>query len=121
MTVTLDGQSLTLSVAPRSGAVGQTLSLGIRPEHIRIGADEAVLEVVPSVVERLGQQTIAYANRPAHSETFCMVLPGTQALQADQPIRAGFRATDCHLFDAERRAFPRRIDLTGADLPSTAA
>ncbi|MBE2276012.1 MAG: sn-glycerol-3-phosphate ABC transporter ATP-binding protein UgpC [Rhodobacteraceae bacterium] len=121
VTVMLDGQSLTLSVEPRPEAVGQTLSLGIRPEHIRIGADDAVLEIVPSVVERLGQQTIAYANQPGRSETFCMVLPGTQTLQVDQPIRTGFRAADCHLFDAEGRAFPRRIDLTGAEMPSTAA
>ena len=118
VTVMLDGQSLTVPVAPRPGIEGQTLTLGIRPEHLHLGPGEATLSVVPSVVERLGQQTIAYATRPGGAETFCMVLPGSQPVVDEQPISVGFSASDCHLFDAGGQALPRQIDLSDMGLPA---
>ncbi|MGL4280232.1 MAG: ABC transporter ATP-binding protein [Albidovulum sp.] len=111
VTVDFNGQSLTLPVAPRAGIEGAPLLLGIRPEHIRLGGGDAVMEIAPSVVERLGQQTIAYVTLPGQEADFCMVLPGSQMVTVDAPVAAGFVAADCHLFDGDGKAFERRVDL----------
>ena len=116
--VDYQGQRLRLPVAPRPGIEGATLSLGIRPEHITLGAGEMTLRITPSVVEQLGQQTIGYATLPGREETFCFVLPGTRVIEDDKPLDIGFAASECHLFDAEGQAFERSIDLAALTVPS---
>ena len=64
------------------------------------------------VIERLGQQTIGYAQVEGIAETFCLVLPGETPVAADRPLKIGIRAADCHLFDADGRALRRRVDLS---------
>jgi multiple sugar transport system ATP-binding protein len=119
VTVDFNGQSLTLPVAPRAGIEGASLLLGIRPEHVRLGGGDAAMEIAPSVVERLGQQTIAYVTLPGQESDFCMVLPGSQMVAVDAPVTVGFVAADCHLFDGDGKAFHRRIELK--DLAATGA
>ncbi len=110
--VDLDGQRATIPVDPGAVVAGQPLRLGIRPEHVRVGDGELSLSVTPTVIERLGQQTIGYAQLPDASEGFCLVLPGETRVAADRPIGIGIRAADCHLFDDAGRALRRRIDLS---------
>jgi multiple sugar transport system ATP-binding protein len=110
--VELGGQRATIPVDPGAAVAGQPLRLGIRPEHVRVGEGDLTLSVVPNVIERLGQQTIGYAQIDAHPEGFCLVLPGEMPVAADRPLGIGIRAGDCHLFDADGRAFRRRIDLS---------
>jgi len=117
VTVDYDGQSLTVPVAPRDGLKGEQLSLGIRPEHIRLGKGDATLRITPSVVECLGQNTIAYAKIPGIDENFCVMLPGTQIVEDDKALDVGFSTADCHLFDGQGLALERRIDLRGMALP----
>ncbi len=112
VTVEMDGQRALIPVDPGAARPGQPLRLGIRPEHVRVGAGELTLSVTPSVIERLGQQSIGYCQLAGATETFCLVLPGEMPVAADRPLAIGLRATDCHLFDAAGDAFPRRIDLS---------
>ena len=114
ITVELEGQRLTLPV-DGGAQPGARLMLGIRPEHLVPGQGAARLTVTPSVVERLGQQTLAYAALPGQEAPFCLVLPGQMPVAADRPLTVGLSPADCHLFDAEGRAFPRRIDLTAIE------
>ena len=119
--VDFNGQSLTIAVdvpgATRSTLAGASLSLGIRPEHIAIGDGDAVMVVTPSVVEYLGQQTIGYAPLPNRDETFCFVFSGTQMVEDDIPINVSFATSDCHLFDADGQALPRRVDASDLGAP----
>jgi len=118
VTVTFDGKSLTLPVAARPGLEGAELALGIRPEHIRLGRGDATISITPSVVERLGQNTIGYAKIAGVEDNFCVMLPGTQIVEDDKSLDVGFAAADCHLFDSEGEALERRIDLRGMTLPA---
>ena len=118
VTVTFDGQSLTLPVTARPGLEGAELTLGIRPEHIRLGKGDATISITPTVVERLGQNTIGYAKIAGVEENFCVMLPGTQIVEDDKALDVGFAAADCHLFDADGEALERRIDLRGMALPA---
>ncbi|MBB5721172.1 multiple sugar transport system ATP-binding protein [Loktanella ponticola] len=122
ITVDLYGQSLSVEVdvpaAKRDGLIGTDVSLGIRPEHIRLGAGTATMSITPVVVEHLGQQTIGYAAIPGREEHFCVVLNGTQMITADQAVDVSFETRDCHVFDAEGQAFERTVDLSTMTVPT---
>ncbi|GHC50831.1 ABC transporter ATP-binding protein [Neogemmobacter tilapiae] len=118
VTVQCQGQTITLPVAGREGLVGSDLLLGIRPEHVALGRVDVTLRVVPHVVEQLGQQTVGYAALEGREENFLFVLPGTRGIQDDQPLDVGFRAGDCHLFDAEGNALERQVDLAALTAPA---
>ncbi|WP_112310564.1 ABC transporter ATP-binding protein [Pseudogemmobacter bohemicus] len=103
------GKAVTIPVDAPPDAVGKTLSLGIRPEHLLLTGGEMTLTVTPSVVEHLGQQTIAWASQGEGAAPFCTVLPGDQHVVADRPVTIGFNAADCHLFDENGQALERRF------------
>ncbi len=120
ITVDYQGQSVTVPVKPRDGIVGKKLTLGIRPEHTLLGAGDLNLTVLPSVIERLGINTIAYAALPS-GEAYCALLPGSAPAEVDKPLVTGVKAADCHLFDADGIAFERRVDITKLDMPDPIA
>ncbi|MBB3462852.1 ABC transporter ATP-binding protein [Rhizobium sp. BK377] len=123
-TIDYRGQTATLPVKPRDGMVGKVMTLGIRPEHIQLAAGDISLTVTPSVIERLGANTVAYAALGSETENFCAMLPGSVGIRADAPVAVGINAADCHLFDEEGVAFERRVELTDIDMnllaPATA-
>ncbi|PZM14720.1 ABC transporter ATP-binding protein [Rhizobium tubonense] len=110
------GQTALLPVTPRDGIVGKALTLGIRPEHIQIGSGDITIPVVPTVIERLGAQTVAHAALDGEGENFCATLPGSVPIRADVPLSIGFKAADCHLFDESGIAFERSVALTDIDM-----
>jgi multiple sugar transport system ATP-binding protein len=110
------GQTAVLPVKPREGVVGKSLTLGVRPEHIHAGSGDITMTITPTVIERLGAQTVAYASLDGNGENFCATLPGSVVIRADVPIPAGINAADCHLFDGAGIAFERTVDLTDIDM-----
>ncbi|MEX2696967.1 ABC transporter ATP-binding protein [Rhizobium mongolense] len=110
------GQTTTLPVSPREGMIGKMLTLGIRPEHVQLGSGDISLTVTPTVIERLGAHTVAYAALNGEGENFCAMLPGSVGIRADTPVVTGINATDCHLFDEAGIAFERRVELTEIDM-----
>jgi multiple sugar transport system ATP-binding protein len=81
-----------------------------------MGAGDITMTVVPTVIERLGAQTVAYAALDGEGENFCATLPGSAAIRADVPLQIGLHATDCHLFDESGVALERSVALTEIDL-----
>jgi len=110
------GQTAVLPVMPRDGMAGKTLTLGIRPEHIQLNGGDIVFTVTPTVIERLGANTVAYASLDGGAENFCAMLPGSVGIRADAPVATGINAADCHLFDETGIAFERRVELTEIDM-----
>ena len=110
------GQKAVIPVAPREGAVGKALTLGVRPEHIQIGSGDIQLTIVPTVIERLGAQTVAYASLDGEGENFCATLPGGAAVRPDRQLVAGINVVDCHLFDEAGISFERQVELTDIDM-----
>ncbi|MET3614106.1 multiple sugar transport system ATP-binding protein [Rhizobium aquaticum] len=117
VTVSWQGQNVLIPVEPRADMVGKTLTLGIRPEHLLLGESDLTIHVEPSVIERLGVNTVAYANLPS-GEPYCALLSGSAPVQVEQRIATGIRASDCHLFDANGIAFERRMDWRIQDMPA---
>ena len=114
--VEFKGQSATIPVNGRADLVGQPLTLGIRPEHIQFGKADLSMNLTPSVIERLGAQTVAYASLDGESENFCAMLPGSAPIRTDETVPIGIGAADCHLFDASGIALERRVELTDIDV-----
>nr|WP_156584271.1 sn-glycerol-3-phosphate ABC transporter ATP-binding protein UgpC [Agrobacterium vitis] len=116
VTVAYEGRMVTIPVTGRPDMLGQDLTLGIRPEHLALGKGEFSITVTPSVVERLGASTIAYASL-ANGEPYCAVFPGSAPVQPDQPMTTTIKASDCHLFDADGEALERHINWQAETLP----
>jgi multiple sugar transport system ATP-binding protein len=99
------GSSVMVPARPGSHKVGDAVTLGVRPEHLRLGADGEITGEV-MVVERLGGETFLYTqldNGP-------MII-----VQADGEIPTGIHErvaikldpATCHLFDTAGLAAER--------------
>jgi multiple sugar transport system ATP-binding protein len=110
-----NGAQLAAPVSARPGLSGQKMTLGIRPEHLRLDGGDASLEFVPNVIERLGIHTVTYASIEGGPGAFCGLLPGAAPAQLDRAMTVGIDGADCHVFDGDGVAFERRIPLTEID------
>jgi multiple sugar transport system ATP-binding protein len=115
VTVKCQGQTVLVPVAPRPGVVGQAVTLGIRPEHLTLGQGDMALDLIPDVVERLGINTVAYAQLDGVG-TVSALLQGSAPVFPGKPARLSFRAADSYLFDGKGEAFERRVDAS-AQMP----
>ena len=111
VTVEYEGQTITVPVEPRAGLEGTQLTLGIRPEHTGLETADLNIKVAPSVIERLGVNTIAYGVAPT-GENYCALLSGSAPVVVDETIVTGIKASDCHLFDESGTSLERRVDLS---------
>nr|WP_210345297.1 sn-glycerol-3-phosphate ABC transporter ATP-binding protein UgpC [Jiella flava] len=105
-----NGAVLTVPVKLAAGLKGATLTLGIRPEHVRLGTEEeASLEVTPTVIERLGIHTLVYSDLETSQDAFTALFPGMVAAQTGVRQIVGIRASDCHLFGPDGMALERTV------------
>ncbi|MHA7772672.1 ABC transporter ATP-binding protein [Roseibium sp. M-1] len=109
------GQNLRVKVNAAGDVSGKTLTLGIRPEHLRLGSADAAIEVVPNVVEHLGIHTVTYSTVTGAKATFCSLLPGSAPAKVGKPVSMGLNGADCHLFDDTGQAFERLMSLEELD------
>ena len=75
------------------------------------------LTIVPTVIERLGAQTVAYAALDV--TTARISAPRCRAASPSARrcrCSTGIRIADCHLFDEDGIAFERRVELTDIDM-----
>ncbi|ASW02659.1 ABC transporter ATP-binding protein [Paraburkholderia aromaticivorans] len=107
LTVTLaqSGERLTAHVDGQRLQRGQPVTLGVRPEHLRLDGGGQVVQCTTVLSERLGEHSYIHADHAA----------GTLIAKAagDTPIGSGERIaihvppSACHLFDADGLALRR--------------
>ena len=104
-TLTVDLGSLGSVALPRTTriAAGQPVTLGIRPEHLQLGAGDFLLTVTPRIVEHLGIHTVTYSDLPG-GENFIGLFEGDPSVPEGAPLEVGFLRTEAHLFDANGNA-----------------
>ncbi|KKB08126.1 ABC transporter ATP-binding protein [Devosia chinhatensis] len=97
----IDLGSLGTIELPRTSTAiaGQSVTLGIRPEHLGLGAGEFTLETTPNIVEQLGIHTITYSTLPG-GENFIGLFEGNPELTDGQSVQMNFAIDKVHLFDA---------------------
>jgi multiple sugar transport system ATP-binding protein len=99
-TVTVDLGALgTIALPRQSRAVaGQSVTVGIRPEHLRLGQGDFALTITPNIVEHLGIHTVTYATLPG-GENFIGLFEGDPDVPEGKPAKVGFATGQVHLFD----------------------
>ncbi|MGQ3041132.1 MAG: ABC transporter ATP-binding protein [Brevundimonas sp.] len=99
------GDELTVSVDASSASAGDTVTLGIRPEHLAPGGKTGSISTKVTFAETLGHATFAYADYAGTSLT--VQLPGDVRPVAGKALELAVPARDAHLFDAGGNAFAR--------------
>jgi multiple sugar transport system ATP-binding protein len=98
---------IVLTVAVPDAAAGDTVTLGIRPEAIALGAGRFTATLKPSIIERLGLHTVVYSPVEGREELFTALLSGDPAIAEGEAITVAIDPEGCHLFDRDGHAFPR--------------
>lgn len=107
-----EGAIVTVPVQPRL-SVGDTATLGIRPEHLKVDRHNATLKGEVLVVERLGGETYLYV-KVAGGETAIVQTDGDNSSRVRDLVPIHINGELCHLFNAQGEAIAkaRRHHLT---------
>jgi sn-glycerol 3-phosphate transport system ATP-binding protein len=110
----VDGARLPLA-RPMDGWAGRQLTLGLRPEHLRIAEPHAgTLVMTVEWGEALGADTIVHGVLPG-GERIAVRLAGIAVCEEGERLGLEIAPHDLHLFDRETG---RRIEDAGAAAPS---
>ncbi len=109
VTVRLAGDHrLELPVNGASLSDGETVTLGVRPEHLRDSEEaDMYLQGEVQVVERLGYQTLVHLEVDQVDGVLTMRTDGGNPVQEGAAMTLGLNANKCHLFRADGTACPR--------------
>ncbi|PPR49456.1 MAG: Maltose/maltodextrin import ATP-binding protein MalK [Alphaproteobacteria bacterium MarineAlpha5_Bin5] len=87
-----------------SASEGDSVELGIRPEHLVVNEDaDASWESKVFVVEKLGSGTFLYLEKDG--EPLVVETEGDSNIKVGDTVKVGFIASRCHLFDRASKAF----------------
>jgi multiple sugar transport system ATP-binding protein len=115
-TVTLpDGSTVRAAVDATTAKTGNTVTLGIRPEHVVLatGADNTVQAEV-AFVEHLGESSFIYAQIQGIERPVIVRQEGDTLAKTGDRLMLGLVAQHCHLFNDQGRAFKRRVGSIAA-------
>jgi len=109
------GSSLRVAVDARRAAAGSAVTLGMRPEHLRVHPTDAgsaanLLAARVDLIEYLGDHQLVYATLAAANTTVCVKLPGQGGtLRSGDAVQLALPPEHGLLFDAAGVAFPRSV------------
>ena len=87
-----------------SASEGDSVELGIRPEHLVVNEDaDASWESKVFVVEKLGSGTFLYLEKDG--EPLVVETEGDSNIKVGDTVKVGFTASRCQLFDSSNQAF----------------
>jgi len=109
-----DGLAIKAAVDVASAQPGDSVTLGIRPEHLAVSKAAGAIPATVTLIEWLGNMRFAYVTTAFTDDPLVMQLPPDQTITEGQTLHIGARPSDCHLFDAEGEAFPRSSGTPGS-------
>ena len=77
---------------------GDKVSIGLRPEHLALGASQPVLRLTTEFSENLGGATLVFAR--GANQRISIMAPGRPALKAGDQLDVGVAPANVYLFDA---------------------
>ena len=87
-----------------STSEGDSVTLGIRPEHLVVNEDsDGSWESKVFVVEKLGSGTFLYLEKDG--EPLVVETEGNSTIKVGDTVKVGFPSKRCHLFDSSNQAF----------------
>ncbi|MBZ6078809.1 ABC transporter ATP-binding protein [Microvirga puerhi] len=99
------GASIAVPVRPGPQRAGDTVTLGVRPEHMRL-AQEGEISGEVMVVERLGGETFLYTRLP-DGAMLIIQADGEIPTNVHEIVRVKLDPVTCHLFDTDGFAMER--------------
>ncbi|MGB7249369.1 MAG: sn-glycerol-3-phosphate ABC transporter ATP-binding protein UgpC [Phormidesmis sp.] len=106
-TLRLPGDAtVTVPVQPKTLTVGDRATIGVRPEHMRIDANNPTIMGEVLVVERLGDATSLYV-KVSGGETLIVQAEGDRHISVRDQVPIHIDGNLCHLFDADDIAIPK--------------
>jgi len=105
VTLARQDEQLTAYVDGRRLQRGQPVTLGVRPEHLRLDGDDQFIECATVLSERLGEHSYIHADHAGGS--LVAKAPGDTPIGSGERIRVHVPPQVCHLFDAQGIALRR--------------
>jgi multiple sugar transport system ATP-binding protein len=112
--ISVVGQVFEVAVQAEHLTAQQPVSLGLRPEHMRLASADNAPNSLPARVdhiEKLGEASLLYLQLGARLPTITLKLEGTTDIKIGTAIRLQVPAGDLHLFDSHGQALTRTISL----------
>ncbi|HEV2530805.1 sn-glycerol-3-phosphate ABC transporter ATP-binding protein UgpC [Phenylobacterium sp.] len=103
------GETIRVAVDAARARPGERVTLGVRPEHFRVGETANSLGAQVRFVEALGAVSFAYARLTGSEEEITVQATAGAAVEVGQSLRLGVPPDAAHLFDAEGRALRRSV------------
>jgi multiple sugar transport system ATP-binding protein len=103
------GETQRVAVEPGAVKVGDKVTVGIRPEHLHVGAAEDGVSATTMAVESLGDAAYLYADSSVSPEGLIARIPPLERQTKGATQKLGATPEHCHLFDANGQAFQRKI------------
>jgi len=102
------GGSVAAHVEPGGLAAGDAVTLGVRPEHIRVVAgDQGAFSATVQLVEDLGDHALLHLDRRQIDGRIIVKVPRRGVKEGDV-IRFELPPDECHIFDSKGVALARR-------------
>ena len=108
VTLTVNGSSLTIPTAGHAPVGSVAVTLGIRPDRLEL-AETGQLSGTIRLAERLGTENHLHIDLDTGG-TVVAITDGTHRARARDRVQLRIPPEDAHVFDAEGRALPRRLD-----------
>ena len=105
------GVPIRVEVDGSAARPADKVTLGIRPEHLKVGASENVIDATITFVEMLGSNSQAYCAYPGVQEALTCQFPGHASVREGDILRMGVPADCSHLFDAKGQSFKRHYRM----------
>ena len=112
--ITVVGQPFEVAVQADHLASGAPVSLGLRPEHMRLAPSADSPNSLPARVvhiEKLGDASLLYLDISPGAPTITLKLEGTTQIRTGENVRVHVPAQDLHLFDTTGSALRRTVEL----------
>jgi multiple sugar transport system ATP-binding protein len=110
---TAAGETVEVAVDAAGAAIGDAVTLGVRPEHLSLSGPGDAISAVVTFVESLGHATYAYLT--AGEAALTVLLPGDARPAANEALILRVAPGQAQLFDGAGEAFKR---LAAADRPA---
>ena len=108
------GLRVETALDARTAKPGDSVTLGVRPEHLTLSPGDQGIPATVTLIEWLGNMRFAYLATDVSDEPLIMQMSADQRVEEGQTARVVPDPRNCHLFDAEGAAFQRPSDPRGS-------
>ena len=112
-----DGTTVRAAVEASAAKPGDTVTLGIRPEHVLLGGGDNSVQAEVAYVEHLGESSFIYTQVPGVTPHVIVRQEGDTYAKMGDHLTLVMGPQHCHLFDEKGRAFKRRIEAVAETMP----